>query len=176
MAAQFRKMWEDISDNKEIILVLTFVWILLYEEFTPFVVITGVLSAVIVVLFTDQFLLKGNYEHSYLIGIGTFIRYAFRLVIEIYLAGWDIIPTIIKGDEDVEIVEVETQLTDELLIDILANSITLTPGTVSVEKEGQRIFILNLKAQLPGEDRRELIPLRLEQILLEYEEKIEGKA
>lgn len=176
MAEKFRNIWEDIIDNKEVIIVLTFVWILLYEQITPFVLITGVLSSVLVVLFTDQFLLKGNYEHSYLIGLGTLIRYAIRLVIEIYLAGWDIIPIIIKGDEEVEIVEVETKLTDELLIDILANSITLTPGTVSVEKEGRQLYILNLNAQLPGEDRRELIPLRLEKILLDYEEKIDGKA
>lgn len=176
MLNKLREIWIELFENKEVIFALTFVWILLYEEITPFVLLIGVLSSVLVVLFTDQFLLKGNYEHSYLIGLGTLIRYAGRLVIEIYLAGWDIIPTVIKGDEEVEIVEVQTKLTDELLIDILANSITLTPGTVSVEKKGRLLYILNLNAQLPGEDRRELIPLRLEEILLDYENKIEGKA
>lgn len=173
---KLQNIWKDILDNKEIIVVLTFIWIVLYETFSPFVLITGIVCSILVVLFTDQFLLKGNYEHSYIIGLGTLLKYAFRLIIEIYLAGIDILPTIIKGNEEVEIVEVETKLNDELLIDILANSITLTPGTVTVDKKGKKLFILNLNAQSPGEDRRELLPLRLEDILIEYEEKIEGKA
>lgn len=176
MKLNLRNMWKEILDNKEIIILLSLIWILLFEQFSPFVLVSGVLISMLVVLFTDQFLLKGNYEHSYVIGFGTLIKYIGRLIIEIYLAGIDIIPTIIKGDADVEIVEVETKLTDELLIDILANSITLTPGTVSVEKKGSQLLVLNLNAQESGEDRREILPLRLEKILLDYEEKIDGKA
>lgn len=171
-----KKLWKDILDNKEIIILLTIIWIVLFEYFTPFIFASGLLIAVLVVLFTDRFLLKGNYEHSYVIGFGTLIRYSIRLIVEIYLAGVAVIPTIIKGDADVEIVRVETKLRDELLIDILANSITLTPGTVSVDKIGRQLLILNLNAQAPDEDRRELIPLRLEKILIEYENKIDGKA
>lgn len=171
-----KKLWKDILDNKEIIILLTIIWIILFEYFTPFIFASGLLIAVLVVLFTDRFLLKGNYEHSYVIGFGTLIRYSIRLIVEIYLAGVAVIPTIIKGDADVEIVRVETKLRDELLIDILANSITLTPGTVSVDKIGKQLLILNLNAQAPDEDRRELIPLRLEKILIEYENKIDGKA
>lgn len=171
-----KKLWKDILDNKEIIILLTIIWIVLFEYFTPFIFASGLLIAVLVVLFTDRFLLKGNYEHSYVIGFGTLIRYSIRLIVEIYLAGVAVIPTIIKGDADVEMVRVETKLRDELLIDILANSITLTPGTVSVDKIGKQLLILNLNAQAPDEDRRELIPLRLEKILIEYENKIDGKA
>lgn len=173
---KIKDLGQDIIENKEIIIVLTFIWIILYEHFTPFILFSGVFISIIVVLFTDRFLLKGNYEYSYVIGFGTLLRYAGRLLVEIYLAGIDVIPTIITGDADVEMVRVETKLRDELLIDILANSITLTPGTVSVEKMGSQLLILNLNAQAPGEDRRELIPLRLEKILLDYEDKVDGKA
>lgn len=162
-------------ENKEIIILLTLIWIILFEYFTPFIFVSGLLVSIMVVLFTDKFLLKGNYEYSYVIGFGTLLRYGIRLIIEIYVAGVAVIPTIIKGDADVEIVRVETKLKDELLIDILANSITLTPGTVSVDKIGNQLLILNLNAQKSGEDRRELIPLRLEQILLDYEGKIDRK-
>lgn len=163
-------------ENKEIIILLTLIWIILFEYFTPFIFVSGLFVSIMVVLFTDKFLLKGNYEYSYVIGFGTLLRYGIRLIIEIYVAGVAVIPTIIKGDADVEIVRVETKLKDELLIDILANSITLTPGTVSVDKIGNQLLILNLNAQKLGEDRRELIPLRLEQILLDYEGKIDRKA
>ena len=148
----------------------------MFEYFTPFIFVSGLLISIIVVIFTDRFLLKGNYEHSYVIGFGTLLRYGIRLVVEIFLAGIAVIPTIIKGDADVEIVRVETRLKDELLIDILANSITLTPGTVTVDKIGNQLLVLNLNALEPDEDRRALIPLRLEEILLAYEDKIDGKA
>lgn len=173
---KIKELWCDILDNKEIIILLTFIWIILFEYFTPFILISGLLISIIVVIFTDRFLLKGNYEHSYVIGLGTLMRYGVRLIIEIYVAGIAVIPTIIKGDANVEIVRVETKLEDELLIDILANSITLTPGTVSVDKMGNQLLVLNLNALEPDEDRRALIPLRLEEILLEYEEKVDGKA
>lgn len=173
---KFKKLWRNMLENKEIIILLTLIWIILFEYFTPFIFVSGLFVSIMVVLFTDKFLLKGNYEYSYVIGFGTLLRYGIRLIIEIYVAGVAVIPTIIKGDADVEIVRVETKLKDELLIDILANSITLTPGTVSVDKIGNQLLILNLNAQKSGEDRRELIPLRLEQILLDYEGKIDRKA
>jgi multisubunit Na+/H+ antiporter MnhE subunit len=171
-----KDLWQDVLDNKEVILLLTVIWVILYEHFSLFILISGLLISILVVLFTDQFLLKGNYEYSYVIGYGTLIRYISRLIVEIYRAGIGVIPTIIKGDADVEMVRVETKLTDELLIDILANSITLTPGTVSVEKLGNQLLILNLNAQGPNEERRELLPLRLEKILLDYEAQVDGKA
>lgn len=177
MKANINLFWEDIIDNKEIIFVLSITWVILFEKVTAPIILSAIILSVLVVVFTDRFLLKGNYEHSYMIGLGTLIHYSARLVYEIYLAGLGVIPTIISGEVDVQLVEIETKLTDELLIDILANSITLTPGTVTADKKGSTLKILALNA--PGEmenPRNELIPLRLEEILLNYESKIDGKA
>ena len=177
MKANINLFWEDIIDNKEIIFVLSITWVILFEKVTAPIILSAIILSVLVVVFTDRFLLKGNYEHSYMIGLGTLIHYSARLVYEIYLAGLGVIPTIISEEVDVQLVEIETKLTDELLIDILANSITLTPGTVTADKKGSTLKILALNA--PGEmenPRNELIPLRLEEILLNYESKIDGKA
>lgn len=169
-------VWEDILDNKEVIVLLSLIWLLLFEQFSLLTLLSAILVSILVVLFTDRFLLRGNYEHSYVIGFGTSLKYIFRLMVEIYLAGIDVIPTIIKGDADVEIVQAETNLTDELLIDLLANSITLTPGTVTVEKKGSKLLVLNLNALSKDEDERTVIPQKIEKIFLDYEDKIEGKA
>ena len=169
-------LWVDLRDNKEIILLLSVIWVVLFEQISPLIVVSGVVLSVLVVVFTDRFLLKGNYEHSYMIAFGTFLKFGFRLVIEIYLAGMGVIPTIFSKTTDVQILTTETKLTDELLIDLLANSITLTPGTVTVDKKGSQLQILALNAPAEGEDFRELIPLRLEAILLDYEAKMKDKA
>lgn len=171
-----QNIWADIIDNKEVIIILTLIWIILYEKFSFFILFSGILISILVVLFTDRFLLMGNYEHSFIIGIGTLIKYFIRLIIEIYLAGWSIIPTIISGNANTEFVQIETKLKDELLIDILANSITLTPGTISVNKKGSKLLVLSLEALEENQNPRELLPLNLEKILLDYEEKIDGKA
>ncbi|SDJ61323.1 Na+/H+ antiporter subunit E [Alkalibacterium thalassium] len=176
MKTHMNELWEDIVDNKEVIILLSLVWLILFEQFTIGVALSGVLMSILVVIFTDRFLLKGNYEHSYMIGLGTLAKYVFRLIIEIYLAGIDVIPNIISGKADVQIITCQTKLTDELLIDILANSITLTPGTVTVEKKGSTLQVLALNAPGVGDDPRVVIPLKLEDILLRYEETLDGKA
>jgi len=176
LKAYIEIVWEDILDNKEVITLLTFIWMILFEQFSLAMLLFSVVISILVDLFTDRFLLRGNYEHSYVIGTWTSIKYIFRLIIEIYLAGIDVIPTIIKGDAHAEIVRTETKLTDELLIDLLANSITLTPGTVTVEKRGSELLVLNLNALAEDEDGRAVIPEKIEKIFLDYEAKIEGKA
>lgn len=169
-------IWEDIVDNKEVILILSFIWMMLFEEFSFSTLITAIIVSILVVVFTDRFLLKGNYEHSYIIGLGTLAKYGLRLIVDIYIAGIQVIPAIISGKKEVEIVRTETKLTDELLIDILANSITLTPGTVTIEKKGNQLLVLNLNTLEEDEDTRMVIPHELEEILLDYEEQTEGKA
>ncbi|EXJ22499.1 Na(+) H(+) antiporter subunit E [Alkalibacterium sp. AK22] len=176
MKTYMNALWEDIVDNKEVILLLSLVWLILFEQLTIGTALTGVVMSILVVVFTDRFLLKGNYEHSYMIGLGTLVKYTLRLFIEIFIAGIDVIPNIITGNADVQIITCETKLEDELLIDILANSITLTPGTVTVEKKGSTLQVLALSAPAEDEDPRGVIPLKLEDILLRYEETLDGKA
>lgn len=176
MKTNIKTMWDDLIQNKEVIIILSIVWAVLFESFSILTLLIGLLMAVLVVLFTDRFLLKGNYEHSYMIGLFTLFKYAFRLLLEIIMAGIEVIPNILTGKADVQIINCETKLTDELLIDILANSITLTPGTVTVEKSGSHLRVLALNAPARDEDARDVIPLKLEEMLLRYQEKIDGKA
>ena len=104
MKANINLFWEDIIDNKEIIFVLSITWVILFEKVTAPIILSAIILSVLVVVFTDRFLLKGNYEHSYMIGLGTLIHYSARLVYEIYLAGLGVIPTIISGEVDVQLV------------------------------------------------------------------------
>lgn len=174
LRAYLRVIWEDLIENKEVVLLLSFVWIILFEGISVGIVLSGVVLSILVVLFTDRFLLKGNYEHAYMIPIGTLLKYIFQLIYEIYLAGIDVIPAILTGKAKIEIITCQTTLKNELLIDILANSITLTPGTVTVEKKGRMLKVLALNPPAEDGDPREVIPIRLENTLLHYEKKADG--
>ncbi|GEK89093.1 multicomponent Na+:H+ antiporter subunit E [Alkalibacterium putridalgicola] len=172
MKAYMRTIWDDLVKNKVIIILLSLVWILLFEEFTLFISLTGLFMAIVVVLFTNRFMLKGDYQHTYMIGLLTLAEYGARLLTGIWLAGFEVIPYILSGKTDVQIISCETKLSDELLINILANSITLTPGTVTVEKKGNQLRVLALNPPAEDGDPRDVIPYKLENVLLRYENKL----
>lgn len=159
----------EVQSNTEVMILLFITWIVLFEEITVFSVLTGLIASVAVIVFTDKFLLQGNYEDQYMIGLWQMIKYFVALIIEIFIAGWGVIPNIISGESDVTIVTCETKLDDEFLIDILANSITLTPGTVTIEKKGKILRILALDSEDLDVEPREALPLKLEELLLEFE-------
>lgn len=166
MSSLFRFIWKEVSGNIELAVLLLAMWFILFEEFNWLVLLSGIIVTILVIIFTDRFLLRGNYERSYIIGLGTLAKYGVLLVIEIFKAGFGVIPTILTGDADVQTVTYHTPLEDELLIDILANSITLTPGTVTIDKKGKKLLILSISGV---ETTREAIPTVLEDVLLDYE-------
>lgn len=171
-----KNFFSNIKNNLNVLLLLAVMWVILFEEVTPFVIITALIMPVCVLVLTDNFLLideESTYKTDYMIGVLPLIKYFFFLFYEIYAAGIGVIPNILKGESNTAYVSCETKLTDEFLIDILANSVTLTPGTVTVQKSGQHLKILALDTPdvAGGEDPREALPLRLEAILLEFEEK-----
>lgn len=171
----FNILKKEIKANIETMLILFVIWIVLFEEITPFVLISGIILSVGVIVFTDQFLLiYGNYEDRYMLNVGQIIRYALVLLIEIFSAGWSVIPNIVKGESDVAIITVVTDLKDEFLVDMLANSVTLTPGTVTVEKNGSELRILSLESEGLDEDPHQVLPLKVEKLLLKFEEEQKG--
>ncbi|MER2063633.1 MAG: hypothetical protein ABS873_03220, partial [Alkalibacterium sp.] len=60
MKTYIKNMWEDLVQNKEVIIILSIVWVVLFETVSILTFLIGLLMAVLVVLFTDRFLLKGN--------------------------------------------------------------------------------------------------------------------
>jgi len=72
------------------------------------------------------------------------ILYLFYLIGQIYLAGFNAIKLVLFGSR-VEIVKIKTKITNDLLRVTLANSITLTPGTISLDLTGDNITVLWLR-------------------------------
>ena len=168
---------QDMVSNIKIISVLFVTWIILFEKINLFVIVTGLIMSVVSILLTDMYLMPGNYTDEYMFGLRSMIHYFSILVIEIFFAGIGVIPKIILGDSDVAFVTCETKLTDKFLINILANSITLTPGTVTVKKSGSTLRVLTLDTPniARGEDPRQVLPLKLEHVLLKYEKTVQRR-
>jgi multicomponent Na+:H+ antiporter subunit E len=126
----------------QLVLIFTIFWIVLFERATPFVLLTAPLISVLSIKASEKFLLKDSYYDLYYFNIFWLIKYSFYLLLEIYKSGLSIIPNIISGHASPEIVEIYTDLDSNLQLALLANSITLTPGTITMDIEGQRLKVL----------------------------------
>lgn len=138
------------------ILTLFVIWVLLNNNITPEVLISGGVVAFIVGLifcyscdiFSD---LKLNPK-----AILYWFLYIFVFISELVKSNFDVARRVISPKLPINpgFVEVKTELKSKLGRMILTNSITLTPGTFTVELTGDTIFIhwLDVKSDNIEED------------------------
>ncbi len=81
-----------------------------------------------------------------------FFAYWTWLVGEIAKANWIVIRACLRADLDIDpaLVKVKTRCESDLARTVLANSITLTPGTVTIEIDSDRFLIHALYEELAG--------------------------
>ncbi len=116
-------------------LFLLFIWFMLNGRFTWEVTILGVLLCGLVALFAKKHLgYTFKKDLALLRRIGLFVIYIGVLLWEIMKANWHVILLILAGDRHTNstIIKVRIPLKTELARTILANSITLTPGTITI--------------------------------------------
>lgn len=143
------------------ILTLFVIWILLNDRLTLEVFISGGVVAVAVGLifcyscdiFED---LKLNPK-----AIWYWFLYIFVFLRELVISNFDVARRVISPRLPINpgIIEVKTKLKSKLGRMILTNSITLTPGTFTVELIGDRIFIhwIDVKSENIEEDTNMIV-------------------
>ncbi|MCK4335906.1 MAG: Na+/H+ antiporter subunit E [Candidatus Aenigmarchaeota archaeon] len=126
-------------------LMLWIFWVLLggmsYED----IVIGGVISAAISAVFGYFFLKEAT--TGYVKGFFIFLFYIPYYVYHEILDVFDVSYRILTGKINPGIVEIPHSHTHDWGITVLSNSITMMPGTLTLEAEPNRIFIhwLNMK-------------------------------
>jgi len=151
------------------ILLLTVIWVILRESITIPEAAAGIVISTCCVFFCRRLLPFSNFETINLLKLAV---YPFYLIGQVYLAGFNAIKLILT-DADADIIKVKTQISNSLLRTILANSITLIPGSISLELQDETITVLWLKGK--SKDSRhalsegEAIKGKLEKILLKAE-------
>jgi multicomponent Na+:H+ antiporter subunit E len=118
-------------------------WMLLFWSLDPWVIGTGVFFALIVgALLGDIYpdglpkLLNPLRWLFFLVYLPYFLYYCIR-------ANFDVAVRVIHPDVPIKpgIVKVRTTLTSDMAKTFLANSITLTPGTLAIDIDGQDLYI-----------------------------------
>jgi len=119
---------------------LASIWVILVEELTVLTVATGVVVGIGCLIFARRFIPLGEVQGVWLHKL---LMYPFYLVVQIYIQGILLIPLIFKGIKT-EIVQVEIELKNDFLRAVLANSVTLVPGSISMDINEETLTLLNL--------------------------------
>lgn len=120
------------------------VWIIFNGKVTAEIVILGFIIAALVFAFFCKFMdYSLEKEKRFYKKIPIFIKYVVVLIIEIVKANLTVLHMILTTKEIMEpvIVRFRTNLKTEMARVLLANSITLTPGTITVSLEEDEFLV-----------------------------------
>ncbi len=126
--------------------ILLAFWLLLSGYLDAFHVISGILSSLLVAYLSSELLLPGKAPMgTRLRRLGRFLAYLPWLLYQIFKANLDVAYRVLhpRLPIDPRIVRFKTDLKEDVAIATLANSITLTPGTVTIRAERGRGFVVH---------------------------------
>ncbi|MBQ3078411.1 MAG: Na+/H+ antiporter subunit E [Clostridia bacterium] len=153
-------------------LLLMAFWLILNGRLDFDVIITGVIVSALIFAFACRFTkwsLRKELNVYILIPRG--VMYFLTLLWEIACANFSVMKIVATGKTDPYLRTIKTGLKSKAARVVLANSITLTPGTVSVQLVNDRIIVHCLTKDMA----EGLTGMRLERMLMKMEAKVYGK-
>ena len=136
-----------------LIVALTALWLGLSGLYKTLILSLGVVSIILSVILAYRFDILDAESSPYgkIIQIG---GYWVWLVGEIMKANWIVVKACLKSDLDINpsLVKVRTRCESDLARTVFANSITLTPGTVSIQIEQDKVLVHALYEEEAGPD------------------------
>ncbi|MEM9825081.1 MAG: Na+/H+ antiporter subunit E [Planctomycetota bacterium] len=135
-------------------LALAATWLLWSGHFKePFLLILGVLSVALCLFVVFRMRILDNETAPLHFGLRPFL-YLPYLVYEIARSNWSVAKIVLSPKMPINRNLTEVQVSQRTAIGrvVMANSITLTPGTVSIRVEGNKILVHALSFQGAAED------------------------
>lgn len=157
-----------IKNYWQLTIISIIFWCILNESFTLQTIglglIVGVVTSVAVhALFTD----KQSFSDAYRVPIISMIRFLIVLIINIYHSAFRVVGEIFFVQSDPVIVIIKTRAQGDWERSLIANAITLTPGTVTIDKKDNMLTVLWLKPKHARlEDAKEIIQGDFERVFI----------
>ncbi len=126
-----------------LIISLALLWLLLSGHYTPLLISLGLLSISFVVAISLRMNLIAYEQPEVIIQFIKYIPYGFWLIIEIIKSNIDVCKRILHPALPIKpgLITVKASQRSELAKVTYANSITLTPGTISIDVRGNAIEV-----------------------------------
>lgn len=119
-------------------------WVVLNSNITIEIVLIGLLICTLVEIFIYKYLgISYRSEIKFFKKLPLMIKYLFILIIEVYKANLDIIKLVLSRKPEIKpaLKYIRTDLKSKVSRVALANSITLTPGTITVTMNQDELLI-----------------------------------
>jgi multicomponent Na+:H+ antiporter subunit E len=117
-------------------------WFVFHLQFDLKILISGVFASLAMTLFTSSVVYDQSGFRFKNISLWLLMKYLFVLMIEIFKASLSYILVIFHQRYEVIVFDLVLTFRDPLKVALVANSITLTPGTVSVDVNDQTITVM----------------------------------
>lgn len=124
-------------------------WLLFTGTVAPYSLMMGFLFSFLIALGTYSLFIheKEADKRSLLPRVHLLGIYLLVIIFKMYVASFKVLFNIIRGDINPRIVHFRTRLKSDLARVILANSITLTPGTITLHLDDDHLIVHWLDAQ-----------------------------
>jgi multicomponent Na+:H+ antiporter subunit E len=121
--------------------ILFVAWILYTQDFHPASLLTGLVFAVIACVFSFYIFFESLPQSRILFRLDLVLVYFAFLLYQSIFSSISLIYLMLKGNYHPGIVRVKTRLQSRIGRTLLANTLSLVPGTLSLWLEGPYIFI-----------------------------------
>ena len=149
-----------VAGKIAMVIVMYIFWLLLSACYNPWHghvssihIIVGVVCAVIVMLISHDLLLKGMGDVTLVTTYRMLIYIPWELW-QIVLANFDVAYRVLHPSMPIDplVIEFETTLRSDFSLTTLANSITLTPGTITIDVDPDKgKFLVHAIAKAPAD-------------------------
>lgn len=140
-------------------LLIFITWCILNEDFSVEYMFFGLIASLIILMVAERYIADStmpNISFSYFLNMFKFIAV---VIFTVYKSAFQIIKAIIIRDFSVKIIKVTLPTTQDFINSLVCNSITLAPGTITIDKEQNEAIVLTLN---PNDKNKEELKTEIE--------------
>lgn len=140
--------------NFVLILLLTMVafWLIITEDYSLANVGIAFFIGVFTLFIVQVFVLDSEIPDIKLSLLGKMSIYFVKVLVGIFISSYRVLKAVLKNQTNVDRVTVELPTEHGLLNALICNSITLTPGTITLEMNGNKVEVLVFNPELKSKE------------------------
>ena len=131
-------------------------WFILQLNFRIETVVAGILICGLITVMSHNVLYDDEGYLYHAIKLRTVVVYVMFLFVEIYKASFLYVFNLLAHHYEPVIFNIKLDVEDPVLLGIISNSITLTPGTITIDTDSESFTITVLTLAKPGTTAEEL--------------------
>lgn len=133
-----------LREHYKIFLIMIAFWFLLTMDFSLVNILLGLIVSIFVSIASKKILFEDDQSLFKGLKGSKLVFYFIKLFYEIFKSAFIYIHNVISQKYEIVVFDMVLDTLDPVIVGIIANSITLTPGTITIETNGFTITVMQL--------------------------------